>query len=225
MEIDVIFAIYKRWDRIGDIMKQLREQTIDNFNVSIWNNSGKALKIDFPKERLLVFNSEKNVGTGDRWALVNKTQGDPIICFDDDEDLAPDFVEYHFKEYLKFGDKCVLGWYSKLLNPKSYRGELAIKLSYGTEVDYIGGGGSVRGRSLFEVESRLVESNFYQRYNHADDLWHSYLARLRGYRLISIEPRCTLLLDRDNENKKYKQQKEQAFQELRKVGWKMLCEL
>lgn len=221
--IEVIFAVYKHWDRIDEIMEDLKKQTIQNFKVSIWNNSGRELKPSFPKKRLFVFNSPKNIGTGDRWQLVKMTQGSPIICFDDDEKLAPDFVEYHYREYLKWGDKCVLGWYNKLLGGKEYRDEIKIRLPYGTEVDYMGGGGSVRGRSLFEAEPRLIENGFYKRYTHADDLWHSYLARIRGYKLISIEPRCKLLAS-DDSNKKYKGQKEQAFKELRKLGWKMLNE-
>jgi len=221
--IEVIFAVYKQWGRIEQIMWDLQNQTIDNFRVSIWNNSGHELSFRFPRKRLFVFNSPKNVGTGDRWQLVKKTTGSPIIVFDDDEKLAPDFIEYYYKEFQKWGDKCVLGWYTKLLGGKRYKDELGFCLPYGTEVDYMGGGGSVRSRKLFEVEPRLVDDDFYRKYNHADDFWHSYLARKHGFKLISIEPRCKVLSSYID-NKRYKGQKEQAFQELRKEGWKMLCE-
>ena len=222
--IDVFFAVYKRWNRVDEIMKQLKTQTNQYFKVNIWNNSGRELKIDFDKKRLFVFNSPKNIGTGDRWGLIEKTQGDPIICFDDDEDLASDFVEYYYQQNLKFGDKCVLGWYTKLFKGNSYKNEKEICLPYGKEVDYVGGGGSVRSREIFSVIPQLIKNDFYSKYNHADDLLHSYLARQNGYKLISIEPHCKLLPDIDSENKKYKQQKERAFQELREAGWKMLCE-
>lgn len=222
--IDVIFAVYKRWERIDKIMEQLRNQTIDNFRVSIWNNSGRELKITFPTNRLQIINSEKNIGSGDRWKLIKYTTGNPIICFDDDEDLDKDFVEYHYKEYLKWGDKYILGWYTKLLNPIEYRNELVIKLPYGTEVDYLGGGGSVRGRSLFEIEPKLIDDDFYRKFVHADDLWHSYLAWENEYKLISIEPRCKMILDGNDMNKRYKISKNNAYLELRKMGWKLLCE-
>ncbi|GAH19740.1 unnamed protein product, partial [marine sediment metagenome] len=119
--IEVCFLIYKRHQRLPEILNQLKAQTIQNFKVNIWNNSGKKLDIsNFPQDRIQITSPKENVGSQARFKLAKKTTGNPIIFFDDDEDLRPDFIEYHYNQYLNFGPKCILGYFTRTFNQESY---------------------------------------------------------------------------------------------------------
>jgi len=156
--IEVCFAVYQRPQRLPAILEQLKAQTIQNFNVNLWNNSGKTLEIrDFPFDRTIrVINSEYNIGPQARFRLAKQTTGNPIIFFDDDEELSPQFVEYHYNEYLKFGPNCILGWFTRTFNQEKYWESHGAR--YGQEVDYIGLGGLVMDREIIDKEPLLAGS-------------------------------------------------------------------
>lgn len=216
--IEVCLVVYQRFQRVPEILRQLKAQTIQDFRVNIWNNSGEELDIgDFPKGRISIIDSKENVGSQARFRLAKQTTGNPIIFFDDDEDLRSDFVEYHYSQYLKFGPEYILGWFTKTFDKESYWKNQGA--NYGQEVDYIGAGGMILDRAIFDKEPLL--QNIPEPFSKTEDLYLSYLARMRyGMKLIKIEPACKILVDGKDQYKTI--DKEKIFKELREKGWWLL---
>ena len=217
--IEVCFAVYQRPHRVPEMLEQLKKQTIQNFKVNIWNNSGEKLKTeDFPKDRLQMIDSE-NIGSQARFRLVPLTKGDPIIFFDDDEELDDDFVEYHYRIY-KENPNAIQGWYSRIF----YHDYWHSKRCYpaGTEVDYIGTGGMVVGRKIFDEEPIL--QNIPDGYEKVEDLFLAFIAKDRRMSLISAEQKCRILDDGKDQYKAIARQKDEAFLALRREGFPLVDE-
>jgi hypothetical protein len=218
INIEVCLMIYQRPHRLPEILEQLKAQTIQDFKVNIWNNSSEKLHVSsFSEDRIKVIDSKGNIGTQARWRLAKQTTGNPIIFFDDDEALGPDFVEYHYEQYLKFGSKCMLGWFIKVFHRErywKYKGA-----DYGQEVDYLGAGGMVMDREIFDKEPLL--QNIPKPFERTEGMYLSYLALMKyGMKLIKIEQKCKILVDGKDIYKSI--DKEKIFKELRKMGWRLL---
>lgn len=218
--IEVCFVVYQRPQRVPEILKQLKAQTIQTFKVNIWNNSGEKLDIsDFPDGRVKVIDSKTNVGSQARFKLAKQTTGNPIIFFDDDENLDPNFVEYHYNQYLKFGAECILGSFTRTFNKESYWDSMDVL--YGQVVDYVGTGGMVLDRDIIDKEPLLQKIP--KPFDKAEDLYLCYLARMNhGLKLIRIEPAHKLLVDGKDQFLGLRKYKEEAFKKLRKMGWGLL---
>lgn len=221
--IEVILPIYKRKYRLKEIIDQLKAQTIQNFNLNIWNNTGEKLEVDFPKERLQIVNSEKNLSGGDRWKLVPMTKGNPIISIDDDMWLLPSFLENYLEEFEFFGEGFLFGWYTKRWErgETDYSKDKEFILPRHKNVDYIGSGGMMGDRRFFMRPEVIENKEFYDHYR-SEDIFISYFARQMGLRLISVEGRCNLVDDAFNSSTKDKPLKKEAFRLLIKRGWKFL---
>lgn len=216
--IEVCFLIYQRYQRLPEILNQLKDQTIQNFRVNIWNNSGKVLDLkDFPQERIKVINSKENVGSQARFKLAKETTGNPIIFFDDDEFLYPDFVEYHYNQYLKFGPKSILGYFTRNFDQESYwKSSGAL---YGKEVDYIATKSMILDREIIDKEPLL--QNIPTQFVKVEDLYLCYLARMKhGMKMIKINPSSRGIVDDKDQWSSI--DKEKAFCLLRQNGWKLL---
>jgi len=218
--IELCFSIYQRHQRLPAILEQLKAQTVQNFNVNIWNNSGKDLDVSsFPSDRMRVVNSPTNVGPQSRFRLAKLTTGNPIIFFDDDEELSPVFVEYHYKEYQKFGPNCILGWFTRTFYQEKYWESYGAY--YGQEVDHVGLGGMVLDRAIIDKEPLL--QNIPPPFGKTDDMFLSFVARMKhGMKLIKIEPVCRILVDGKDIYTTI--DKESIFRELRKKGWRLLID-
>ena len=218
--IEVCFLVYQRPQRVPDILRQLKVQTLQNFKVNIWNNSGVELDVsDFPQDKIKVINSEENLGSKVRFKLAKQTTGNPIIFFDDDENLDTNFIEYNYNEYLKFGSKCILGWFARTFSKESYWDSIGAK--YGEKVDYVGTGGMILDREIIDKEPLL--QNIPKPFKKVEDLYLCYLARMNhGMEMIKIEPTCSILVDDKDQYKSI--DKEGAFKELRTKGWELLRE-
>jgi len=216
--IEVCLVVYQRYKRIPEILKQLKNQTIQNFRVNIWNNSGKKLNIkDFPKNRIKIINSKKNIGSKARFQLAKQTLGSPIIFIDDDEYLYPDFIEYYYNQYKKFRPKSILGYFTRTFNKESYW--QSTPANYGEEVDYIATKSMILDREIIDKEPSL--QNIPQPFDQVEDLYLCYLARMKyNIKLIKIEARSHGIVDGKDQWPKI--DKEEIFKELRKIGWKLL---
>jgi hypothetical protein len=220
--IELILPIYQRPHRLKDILTQLKNQTNQNFNLYIWNNSGTVLDVgDFPSERIQVINAKQNNSGGDRWKLIPTLAGNPIISFDDDEELEPDFVEYNYQQYLKYGKDCLLGWYSKTWDKDNtdYSNDKGFMLPEGTEVDYVGSGGMCGDRRFFVHDQIVRNPMFYKKYQ-SEDLFISYFARKLGMKIISILPKCKIIKDELDSCHTTKPLKKEAYKILINSGWK-----
>ena len=222
--IELIMPLYKRVYRLPEIIDDLNNQTEKDFRLNVWSNTGlRELNMNKAQFEYQVALSSVNIGSSARFKMLSKTEGNPIIFFDDDEKLDKDFISYHLSEYEKWGDDCILGWYSKLLDKDTYRDDLAIFLPYGTEVDFIGTGGMVIGRKAYEMIPEL--SNLPKEFMMAEDIYLSAKARRAGFKLVSIEKKCEIIDDVFNSNRKFFFEKQKAFERLRKEGWKLLSEI
>lgn len=220
MNIEICMAVYQRPHRIPEIIEQLKRQTVQCFNLNIWNNCGKELDTSgWDKDKLMVYNSPDNIGSQARFRLVPMVKGETIIFIDDDEELYDDFVEYYLKEHTLFGTNMVLGWFSKLFISHNYRQAVCL-LERAMPADYIGTGGMIINRKIFDEEKILQELP--PQFCKAEDLYLSYLARKRGMGLFSIEPRCKIQVDSLDQYKNLKTYKQRAFEELREMGWILL---
>ena len=216
--IEVCFLVYQRPERVPKILEQLKIQTIQNFKVNIWNNSGQELDTsNFPQDRIKVINSKKNIGSQARFRLAKQTTGNPIIFFDDDEDLSPNFIEYNYTEHLKFGKNIILGWFTRTFNKESYWKSLGAK--YTEEVDYIATKAMILDREIIDNEPLL--QNIPKDFAKVEDLYLCYLARMKhDMALIKIDRTTTSFID--NKDQWSGIDKETAFKKLRKMGWWIL---
>lgn len=216
--IEICFLAYQRPERVPLILKQLKEQTIQNFRVNIWNNSNKVLDVSgFPKDRINVINSKENVGSQARFKLAKQTTGNPIIFFDDDQNLDPCFIEYNYREHLRFGPKCILGWFTRTFDKEDYwRSAPAI---YGKEVDYIATKAMVLDRKIIDEEPLLqdIPAQFVR----VEDLYLCYLARMK-YQMKMIKINRYTREKPDGKDQYPNINKQKAFEELRKMDWWLL---
>lgn len=216
--IEVCFLVYQRPERVPLILQQLKNQTIQNFKVNIWNNSGKELDISgFAQDRIWVINSPENVGSQARFKLATKTTGNPIVFFDDDQNLAPQFLEYNYREYLQFGPKCILGWFTRTFNRERYwESEGA---TYGDPVDYIATKAMILDREIIDTEPLLQDIP--APFTKVEDLYLCYLARMK-HKMKMIRINRYTSEKPDGKDQYFKIDKQKAFEELRKMGWKLL---
>jgi len=218
--IEVCLLIYQRFQRLPEILNQLKAQTIQNFKMNIWNNSGKKLDVsNFPKDRIMVINSEKNVGSQARFKLAKQTVGNPIIFFDDDESLNPNFIEYHYNQYLKFGPDCILGYHTRIFNKERYwRSGRGL---YGQEVDYVASKSMILDRKIIDEEPLLQDIP--KPFVKVEDLYLCYLARIKHeMKMVKIDPASHCIVDGKDQYVRLIDYKEVAFKELRKKGWRVL---
>ncbi len=216
--IEVCFLVYQRPERVPLLLEQLKKQSIQNFKVNIWNNSDKMLDVSgFPQERIQVINSVKNEGSQARFKLAKKTTGNPIIFFDDDQDLDPSFVEYNYRQYQKFGPKCILGWFTRTFDKEKYWESKPA--AYGRQVDYIATKAMILDRDIIDKEPLL--QNIPKEFVKVEDLYLCYLARMKhGMKMIKIERHTRE--KHDGKDQYPNIDKQEAFERLRKIGWWIL---
>lgn len=198
--IEVCLVKYSRPERIPIIEKQLKEQTYKDFNFNVWDNT------------------KDNIGSKARFILAKQTKGNPILFIDDDESLEPDFVEYMYNRYLEYPD-AVQGWFTRIFPGESYWNSFDYSPE-DTEVDYVGTGGMILDRKIFDEEPSLV--NIPPEFEKVEDLYLSYLARKRGQKLIAVEPHIKIEVDGKDQYKGLMDYKEKAFNKLRELGWKLI---
>lgn len=222
--IEVCIPTFRRAHRIPIILEQLKKQTVQNFRVNIWNDSGKKLDVSgFPMNRVQVIDSNVEHGSRSRFHLVPLTTGNPIIFLDDDESCSDDFVEYYYEQYKNFGNNCILGWHSRIFDKESYW-HSRYGLIYGTEVDYCGTHGMVLDRNIFDEEITL--QNIPEGLKEVEDLYLCYIARMKyGMKVVALgksNRRVRVVRDGKDQSANQNEYKERAFKILRGVGWKLL---
>lgn len=221
--IAVCLVVWRRHYKLPELMKQLRDQTYQDFKVWIWNNHARQY-VDvrnLSRDKTIVFNSQRgNIGSCARFKIARLSQGTPIIFIDDDLILEKDFIEYYYEQHKKFGKDAILGWFSKTWDEENYHKENK-RLPYGSEADYIGTGGMILNREIIDEEGSL--QRIPEKYEKAEDLYLSYVARAKyDMKLITIEPKCRIRSDSFDQSKKLIKYKQNAFLSLRKEGWKLL---
>jgi hypothetical protein len=195
--IEICMCSYSRPERLPIIRQQLEAQTRKDFNFNVWDNT------------------KDNQGSSARFKLAKAVKGNPIIFIDDDESLEPDFVEYMMIQY---EPDAIKGWFTRIFNGESYWDSIPYSPA-GTEVDYVGTGGMILDRKIFDDE--LILQELPPEFDKVEDLYLSYLARERGLKLIAVESHIKIEVDGKDQFRDLGFYKENAFQLLRQSGWKL----
>jgi len=189
---------YSRPERLPIIREQLDKQTRKDFNFNVWDNT------------------KDNQGSSARFKLAKQVKGNPIIFIDDDESLEPDFVEYMMSQY---EPDAIKGWFTRIFNNDSYWDSIPYS-PVGTEVDYVGTGGMILDRKIFDEEPILQDLP--PEFDKVEDLYLSWLARKKGLRLIAIESHIKIEVDGKDQFSRLAFYKEEAFNKLLQSGWKLV---
>jgi len=214
IKIEVCMAVWKRVERLPKLIDQLRNQTYKDFRLNIWNNSGEKLDVDMDAQ---IIDSPENVGSIGRFLLVPKTKGRCIIFIDDDLDLQPDFIEYMYEAWLDNPDD-LQGWFTRVFK-SGYWDSIPYNLE-NAEVDYVGTGGMVLSRDIFDDNPCLL--NPPPEMIKVEDLWLSYIARENGLKLYALEPHCKIESDGNDQYTGLIEYKEEAYQFLISKGWETI---
>jgi hypothetical protein len=203
------------------LLAQLERQTHLDFRLNIWNNSGKPLPISHSNAiKLQIIDSDHNCGSSARFKIILQTEGNPILFIDDDMIVHKDFMAYYHEQFIKYGSNCILGWHTRIFQEEHYW-KATLHSPYGSEVDYIGTGGMILDRKIFDNESIL--QNLPAEYEKVEDLFLCYLARQKyNMKLIAIHKKCAIVADGKDQYRRLYQYKQNAFQSLRKMGWRLL---
>lgn len=222
--IEVCLCISTRIERLASIINNLKEQTNQNFHINIWNNSSLPIHhIDFPEHRTKIIHSEENLGSKARFYLAKMTKSNPIIFIDDDLILTQDFIDFFYRQYLKFGKNCILGNHVRIFNNEHYWKSMLVDtaITHNIEVDYVGTGGMILDRWIIDHEDSL--QNIPEPLNRVEDLYLSYIARMKyNMTLLGIESKYEILYDGKDQFNQLYNYKQNAFQTLRNSGWKLL---
>ena len=194
----VIMASYSRPERLPIIKQLLYDQTYKDFDFYVIDNT-----ID-------------NKGARERFKEVLRHDNNPIIFIDDDESPAPDFVEYMMKQY---APNAIKGWFTRIFKEESYWDSIPYSKE-GVEVDYVGTGGMILDRKIFDECPELQDIP--EEFNKVEDLYLSYLGREKGLKLLAVEPHIKIECDGKDQYKSLGYYKEIAFGLLRLDGWKLL---
>lgn len=189
---------YSRPDRLPIIKEQLDKQTRKDFNFNVWDNT------------------KDNQGSAARFKMVKQVKGNPVLFIDDDESLEPDFIEYMMSVY---DPNKVIGWFTRIFPFETYWNSIPYS-PVGTEVDYVGTGGMILDRRIFDEESILQKLP--DEFKKVEDLYLSFLARERGLKLEACEPHIKIEVDGKDQFKDLYNYKEIAFNLLRQQGWILL---
>jgi GT2 family glycosyltransferase len=200
MALEICMCSYSRPERLPIIREQLAKQTCAGFKFNVWDNT-----VD-------------NQGSSARFKLAKQVKGNPIIFIDDDESLEPDFVEYMYKKYKEHPD-AIQGWFTRIFNNDSYWDSIPYSPE-GMEVDYVGTGGMILDRKIFDEEPIL--QNLPPEFDKVEDLYLSWLARKKGMKLLAVEPHIKIEVDGKDQFSKLAFYKEEAFTKLLLSGWKLL---
>ena len=196
---------YSRPKRLHLIKEQLNKQTLKDFEFLVWDNT------------------KKNDGSKARFWLVKKAKGEAIIFIDDDESIGPEFVEYMWKAYKKY-PKHLLGRFTRtFINGTYWKAKSTCKDEEGKDVDYVGTGGCVVSKNIFNDNNELY--NIPKKFDKVEDLYLSYIAKKEGYGLKSILPPIEIIIDGKDQFTNLIEYKEDALEELIKLGFKISVDI
>ena len=110
----------------------------------------------------------------------------------------------------------IQGWFTRV-----FRGSYWDSIPYNpadSEVDYVGTGGMVLSREIFDNNQCLLFPP--PEMIKVEDLWLSYIAWKNNIKLYAIEPHCKIESDGHDQYKGLIEYKEKSFNYLLDLGWK-----
>lgn len=222
LPIEVCIAVYQRYYRLPEIIRMLNAQTNQNFNLNIWDNTDKDIHEfteGFPKKRLQILGNGRNEGSAARFKIVPHTKGECIIFIDDDEEFDKDFIEYNYQQYL-LRKNDIQGWYTRTFINDKYNPSFDNPPA-GEEVDYVGTGGMVLDRKIFDDEEL---QNIPEPFDKVEDLYLCYLARMKyGMSLRKLDKHVSINVD--GKDQFHGIDKEEMYQRLRAMGFRIIKDM
>lgn len=191
--LPVVMCLWKRPQRIADVVKQLGEQHGGRrIRLILWNNLAangdhyrrEVQGLDLGAiESIELYNAPVNVGGIGRFLamrqIVSSGYDGPFVMLDDDEDITPAFLDDLLAAY---APRTIAGWWAFSYVETYYQ---RAALSQGDAATYVGTGGAV-------CDSALVRSDAFfralpRRYLFLEDMWMSSVAAWNGWRLVKVE--------------------------------------
>ncbi len=205
-EAVIVMCLWNRPSRIDDVLRLLDAQDHPpGVVLMLWNNnsrdhrfyrdaisrfrSGGALR------EVVLARSPQNVGSIGRFYLARrvglKRPHTPVITLDDDQDVTPDFVSQTLAAY---DQSAVSAWWAWVIEGSYWERRPA---TVGEHVDHIGPGGSVCCVDV--VTDPTFFTTIPEPYRMLDDIWLSYFAVQKGYRLAKLDVDITFVMDETNQ--------------------------
>lgn len=219
----VLLLVYKRIYNLEKIIRSLEEQSYKKFYFKVVNNDYRnkdkvdSLLKDSSLEYTVSHNKE-NKGSWSKFTSIKNSKGNPVLFLDDDMIPKRDFVEYNLKQYNKYGNHNILGWYGFAFKGKNYWTDRE-KVKYGQKMDYVGSGSMVCDRKVFDIEEIY---NIPNKYKKIEDLWFSYVVDKKRYSKIKISKRVKHIKDKNDQFRNIMSLKKRMLRYLLDKGWILL---
>lgn len=215
----VIFCIWRRIERLPQILKRLAAQNV-SVQALIWDNSNKP---DLVQEIIrnapipvVVHHSRRNIGGFGRFYLARAAAeaGHKVVIFiDDDLEFEPDSMNRLLDAH---HPRSANGWWAFQFTGKHY--ESRFRCSPGEEAHYLGTGGMAIDTEVF-FDRRLFACP--RRFWFVEDLWLCYVAKSNyGYALISNLASIKEIRDGRNQSHSLMWVKSRLKRYMEKRGWR-----
>lgn len=225
--VSVCMCVHQRAHRLQQMLTELDDQTVRPDEVLIWDNTPEGLDPTQYAKRFpitIIRKQDKNWGSQARFWLVPHARTETILFLDDDGIFEPDLVEHtldYFERYTKEGP-CLVGSHTRYIAGEKYISPHRHPRN-STLVDYIGTMGLMAPKRLFDDEPSLLEIP--EACANVEDLYLGAIARMRyNYALHFIPKKWSIEYDKKDQFLRIGNQKQVAFEWLRKQGWKLLRE-
>jgi hypothetical protein len=221
-DLPVIVCLWRRPYRLSAVLEQLSEQVGGpSLRLILWNNDpansatyrrtiadhgarGAVASIELQ-------NSRTNLGGIARFVVARHItaaeSGRPFVMLDDDEDIATTFITDLLEVY---APRTYAGFWA-FNTRESYWDRVAA--TGGETVNYVGTGGSICDAEI--VRDRGFFDGIPDRFGFIEDLWASYYAASRGWRLRKVDTPIELQDEGGNQYHAYVDLKRQFHDYLR----------
>lgn len=194
----VVLCTYKRLENLPKTYKNLSEQTNNNFDLYICDNSGNDPHlINTTKKRSKFFNHNVFIKEYDnRYSIFSRfffakeiaEKGHKIIVFIDDDQIIPNsFIQDCYDQY---EEDTIKSFYAHHIEGDYWR---KTEVNTKEDANYLGGGGLLCNAKLF------LDEKFFscpEEYYILDDLWVSYyVANFTDYKMKKLKTPIKFIVD------------------------------
>lgn len=188
----VIFCNWDRVDNIKNIFDSLKNQTVNNFDVILWNNNLNDkeylnnLNINYNYK---IMHSKENIGGIGRFYAARSVANNykKFIFIDDDQTIDKHFIKDMLSYYEIKTIKSRWGWRIKDNNYFT-----RTRVNDNTKCNYCGTGGMIGDISIFKLDELFLIPPKYQ---FIEDLWLSFIAYKYKFKTIGIPETLIQLKD------------------------------
>jgi hypothetical protein len=224
----IIMCCWKRSENITKTIVCLNLQRIMNFELYIWNNNHRQVRIleklildSKPEFNIHIHNSKENIGGMGRFYmtrfLLKNRNFNKVIFIDDDQIFNETFV-YKMKSNGKLLHACC--WYGRVFNRKEYKNGKNKGFKEGDILNYGGTGGMIIDTRVFKDDNLFIQLP--EEYFFTEDLWLSYYSQFKyNYKFIKIDVPIHMIVDDNDQCHELWETKEELLRHCRKLGWKV----